>query len=117
MAENERFVIQKIQTNKKCFFREQDGIESHPRTRCLVDPQSYDYVFDSDCQKCREGKTREEYEDMIARTMFSHKYPSKNELTTNWLDYKEKYKKLRLGTPVEIRIAEQICNTLFGKSK
>lgn len=70
MADNDRFIIQKITTNKKCFFREQDGIELHPRTRCLIDPQSYEYVFDSDCKKCEEGKTRAEYEDMIAENIY-----------------------------------------------
>ena len=91
MADNDRFVIQKIQTNKKCFFREQDGIESHPRTRCLIDPQSYYYVFDSDCKKCEEGRTRAEYEDIILQI-------AKTAVTAETL-------------------AKDICDRLFGEGE
>lgn len=86
MADNDRFVIQKITTNKKCFFREQDGINQHPRTRCLIDPQSYEYVFDSDCKKCEEGKTRAEYEDMIAESIYNCSVDS---LSISWNKVKE----------------------------
>lgn len=101
MADNDRFVIQKITTNKKCFFREQDGINQHTRTRCLIDPQSYEYVFDSDCKKCQEGKTISEYEDMILQTI-----------------NKELDKVLKNGEKINnIGLAKAVVDRLFGEGE
>ena len=96
MAENERFVIKKVAKPKEC-----DGCEYVFETCEITCPHNYG-----------QGKTREEYEHMIAETLIKYKIKKSG----------RKLNEHTIGEIYDIRtvcneLAKAVCDALFGKSK